>query len=153
MVISMPGTQQTKRRGTMLLETTVAAVLIGTALVLVARLVGGLAEANDAVERRQWAMHEARNTLERLAAQPWDRLSEPATAEDWSQRASERAADALPGGVVAVAIDPAVDSDGDDPPDGLRLAVEVRWNGAAGTAARPLRLVTWVYRDARGGDR
>lgn len=141
---------QRNHRGTMLLETTVAAVLLGAALVLVARLVGGLAAANEAADQRRWAVNEARNTLERLAAQPWDALAAESTAEDWSRRATERASEALPGGTVAVEI---ASDDADDVPGALRLGVEVRWDTRAGQAARPVRLVGWVYRDARGGGR
>ena len=55
------------RRGTMLLEATVTAVLLGAVLVLMARLVAGFGASHEGLESRRWALREARNLMERLA--------------------------------------------------------------------------------------
>jgi len=129
----------------MMLEVVVGALLVAAAMVIVVQVVGRVAAGRRPAERRQRAVQEAANLMERLAARPWDELT-PAAARSLAASAATSARDALGDGsieadVASVAGDPTA----------KRVAIEVRPGDRSGGRSAPVRLVAWVHR--RGGAR
>ncbi len=129
------------RGGVSLVESAAAAAVLIVALTITLQVVAVVARERREAERRQRATVEAANLMERLTAQPFDRL----TAEALSEIAlAPEAAVALPGGTIGATV-------ADDEPGLKRLTVEVRWrdrSGAEGPGST-LRLSSWVGRRGR----
>lgn len=123
-----------RRRAYILAETVAAGLILGAAMILTVRLLGWTAAERRAAERRGWAVQEAANAMEALAALPFDRLTaETATA---TARLSDLAGAVLPEGQVEARVV-------EDPPM-KRIDVRVRWKGTAGLPEMPVRLTAWV---------
>jgi hypothetical protein len=133
---------RTRRRGFGTVEIAVSSILLVAAMVLVAQLAIGVAGERLATGRRQRAVQEAANVMERLTSRPWDELT-PALAGSIALTPDTLAF--LRGGSVAVAIAPELRD-----PSAKKIVVEVRWRDRSGGQAAPARLVAWVYR--RGGN-
>ena len=128
-----------RRGGFTLVEVAVTAFLLAVALTLVVQTVSAVAAQRRSVERRQWAVEEVANQMERLAATPWDRLT-PEHARGVSL--SETARRLLPHAELAVALDD--DTDGDVRKVGIRL----RWRERSEVWSSPVRLTVWITRRA-----
>lgn len=132
-----------RRRGFTLLELTLTVGMVAVAMMLTVRVLGWVAAERRATERRQYALQEASNLLDRLASRPFDRVT-PESARAVALPEAARAA--LPGAELAVTVD-----GGDDT---RRVAVRLRWRGRGGEWEAPVRLTTWVERrrerDGRG---
>lgn len=127
-----------KRRGLTILEVTVAGVLLAAAATLVARVLATTAGVRREAQRREWALQEASNLLERITAKPWDSVTlETAAAEGLSEETGRT----LPDGTVEVNV-----IEVPQPLPGKRITVVVRWKKGAGEAASSVRLSTWMYR-------
>jgi Tfp pilus assembly protein PilV len=123
----------------MLIECTVALVILGAAVLTAAQMTVAVTGQQRAATQRQLARQEAANLMERLFALPDQQLAE--WKPDGGELAlSEAARQWLPGVTVAVTV-----SDQDDLPNGKRIAIEIRWTNEADRAARPVRLVAWRY--------
>ncbi len=132
------------RRGMSLMEVSTAIVLLGAlATVVMQALEWTLVERRE-TDRREVAMLEAANAMERLAATKWESLSPRESAE---KPLSAVAKQMLPSGRLTTEIKAA----GDDPA-ARRLVVEVHWLNRAGEEARPVRLTTWVHERKGAGD-
>lgn len=125
-------------RGFTLIEVAAAGVMLATALVITVQVLTLSSAQAREVERRQFAVQEAANLLERLAVAPWDALGSETAA---SQKLSTEALSRLPGGDVNVAIE----SD-DEPANSKRIAVTIRWRNRSGEFTAPVRLTAWVFR-------
>jgi prepilin-type N-terminal cleavage/methylation domain-containing protein len=135
---------QIKRRGLSLIEVSAAIVLLGAlATIVMQSLEWTLVERREA-ERREIALVEAGNAMERLAAANWESLAPRASAEE---PLSAIAKEMLPGGRLTTEVKAA----GDDPA-ARRIVVEVRWLNRAGETDQPVRLTTWVYKGQGAGD-
>lgn len=78
------------RRGSILLEATVAVVLTGAALLLLATLIAALRANQRDLNRRSAALHEAANMLELARASvAWPALPEYATADEQPDAGSQ----------------------------------------------------------------
>ena len=130
------------RRAFLLLETITAGLLVGLAMVLTVRLLAWSGTQRRSAERRGWAVQEAANVMETLAAAPFDRLDD-ATAATLA-KGSSGASSALPGYRLRATV--RTEADGMK-----RIDVAVTWRGAAGIDEAPVRLTHWVAR--RGEDR
>lgn len=127
------------RRGVTLFEVSAAGILLAAAMVMSLQVLGSIAANERAAERRQWAVQEAANVLERLAALDWAEVTpERAAAAELSAPARE----ALPGGQLVVE----VTGPADDTADAKRIVVEVRWRNQSGSRATAVRIVAWKYR-------
>jgi hypothetical protein len=119
-----------------LVEISVALVLFAAAMSLTVRTLGWVTAEQRATERRQCAALEAANTLERLAARPWDALTAEALDAETLSEAAKRS---LPEGALRATV---VETD-----HGLkRVRVEVRWRGRSGEPEAPIRLTAWMAR-------
>jgi Tfp pilus assembly protein PilV len=135
--ISSLKSQTCGRRGFTLLEVTLAGLLLVVLMAITVQMLGWVVSERRAAERRQWAIQEAANVMERLVVQPWDELtSDVEEAIDLSPQASAVLPDAEL--QVTVAAEP-------DQPDAKRLSVAVRWRPRPDQAAVQVRLTSWVY--------
>ncbi len=127
-----------RRPGFGLIEMTVAVMLLAAGMVVTLRVIGWVAVERRAVERRERAVLEASNLLERAVARPWDGLTPDALA---SLRLDEATTRALPGAALAWGV-----VEEKEPAPARRITLEVRWRDRAGQAEAPVRLVAWIYR-------
>ena len=123
--------------GTTLLETVIAVALLAAALSLSTQVLAWTAMERRESQRRQVALQEAANCLERLRGWPSDRLS---TEQAQAIALSPQAHDVLPQGRVAVDIrtDPADENS-------RQIQIEVHWSNRTGQPLAPVRLTTWRW--------
>ena len=126
-----------KRSGFTLMEILVSCLLLAALLTLCVQLVGTSATQRKAAAMRETALLEAANALEGLVAGGWESLT-PAAADQAAL--SQEAAASLPGGELAVEIEPV-----EEDPAARRIAVEVRWLPSPGRFPERVRLVAWKY--------
>jgi type II secretory pathway pseudopilin PulG len=119
-----------RRAGFLLGELLITVILLAVAMTVAVRLVGWVALEQRAAERRERALMEASNLLERLAAA--------------RAALSPAAQQALPGAELKVEV-----TEVDSPLPAKRLRVQVRWRDRSGGFEAPIRLTTWVYRPGR----
>ena len=125
-------------RGFGLIELSIAAVMLAAAMVATVQVVSWVALDRRAVERRERAVVEASNILERITARPWDELETEKLA---TIMLAEPTAACLPGGSLDIKA-----STIEGPPARKKLAIEIRWRDRSGRTESPVRIVTWVYR-------
>ncbi len=136
----MKGSRRAPRRAVLLAETAAATLLLAMAMAMIIRLVGWTAAERRNAERRGWAVQQAANAMETLAAMPFDGL------------ATESAQSAIalsPSALQVLARGQIVATVSDEPPM-KKIEVSVRWAGKSGDFGAPVRLCAWV---ARKGDR
>jgi hypothetical protein len=133
-----------RRRGSLLAEVAMSAVLLMIAMALTTKVLGWVAMERRAWDRRQWAAQEAANLMERVTSQPYDSVSAP-SAEAIGLSAQAR--QLLPEAELKVEV-------GEDEPAGgkgsKRVAIRLRWRNRAGEWDAPVRLVSWIYRGRAG---
>ena len=112
---------------------------MGTLLVVCLQLLGAIAEQRRAADQRQLAILEVENALERLAARPWAELT-PQTVAPPQLAPSVR--DRLPAAEwkIEITAPPAE-------PLAKRIAVSLRWQDHAGQFVRPVKIVTWRWKE------
>jgi hypothetical protein len=126
-----------------LLEVTMAVVLLLAAMTLAMKLVVGVALEQRGADRRMWALQTASNLAERIAAEPFAKL----TTERARALAATASADrVLPGAEWTVDV---ADAGGPAPP-GKRVTLRLRWKDRSGEWTAPVHLTSWVF---RGRDR
>lgn len=146
--LAAAGRRAARREGFTFAELMGAIVVLGAILAIGMQTLSWSVRHGAAIERRRTALREAENMLERFAALGWDALTpEAAAAAELSEPARRR----LPQGRLQVQVEevPA-------PLAARRLTVVVTWGDRAGQLVAPVRLSTWVYRDAdlnRRGER
>ena len=131
------------RRGSLLLETAMSALMLMLAMTIVVQVVASVANARRAWDRRMIAANEVANQIERLSARSFDDL--PAGKVEGLSLSSE--ARTLPDAELkaeVVADDPAAG------PASKRISVQLRWRNSAGDWTSPVRLTTWVHRRKEG---
>jgi hypothetical protein len=125
-----------RRRGFNLLECGIAGVVLAMMMVVCTQFITAMAGQRRALRWRETALREAGNALERLAARPWDSLTQTAHGVQLSPEGRQ-----LPQGEMSVEIAP-----GADPPEAKRVAVEVRWKPSPEQAPQTVRLTAWRHR-------
>jgi len=138
------GRKARTRRGSLLAETAMSGVMLIIAMGLVAQVVGSVATQRRAWDRRQTAVFEAANLMERLTARPFEALTTEG-AKDLSL--SDEASRTLPDGQVRIEI---IDNDPVGGDDSKRVSLQVRWRNRAGDWDAPVRLTSWVHRRGEG---
>jgi Prokaryotic N-terminal methylation motif len=127
-----------RRRGFGLIEMAIAGALIAVAMTVTVQVVGWIALERRAVERRERALLEAENLMERIVAAPWQDLS---TESVKRFSLSETTAGFLRSPTLDVIVTPF-----DDAPARKKVVVEIRWLDRTGRPEAPVRLVAWAYR-------
>ena len=124
-----------RRSGFTLIELAGAAAVLSVAIAITVQLLGWVAAERREAARRQWALREADNLLERVSAWQWDQVTTERLA---AAPAAKRIRSALPDGRLAVAV---VENGG-----AKRIAIAVRWKGRHGLEQAPVRLSAWVQK-------
>jgi hypothetical protein len=130
-----------RRRAFTTCEAALAVLLLAVAMTTTVHVLGWVAADRRAIERRQWAIQEAGNLMERLTAQPWE------TIDADSARAlvlSEEVRRKLPEPELTIDVD-----DRDAGRGAKRLALRLRWRNRSGGWERPVRLTAWIARRGR----
>jgi len=127
-----------RRRGSLLVEVAMATVLLMIAMTLMVKVLGWVAHERRSAERRQRALMEVANVMERITAYPFEEVT-----PDLARRItlSETARGLLPDSELALDV-----SDG-TPEAGRttrRIAIRLRWRGSSGEWDAPVRLCTWI---------
>ena len=117
--------------------------LVAVAMTATVQVLGWVAHERRAVERRQWAVQEVANLMERVSALPWDQVT-PESAR--ALALSEAVRGKLPGPELTIEVDPKDAERGTK-----RLAIRLRWRNRSGAWEAPVRLTAWIAR--QGGAR
>ena len=125
------------RRGSLLLETTVAIVILAAAIVAVAHTMAVLSVQRQSAERQSLATQEAANLMERIYVLPASEITPKKVAElKLSPTCRERLPEAT--------LDIAVESLGAEPP-AKRISIEIEWTGHGGVRCQPVRVTAWKH--------
>ena len=127
-----------RRAGFGLIEMAITGILIATAMTVTVQVVGWIGLERKAVERRERALLEAENLLERIVTWPWDELSTESMKRYSVHPATARL---LRNPTLKVEVTPFVDG-----PARKKIVVELRWLDRSGRAEAPVRLAAWFYR-------
>lgn len=130
-----------KRRAFTMVEVAITSLLLVVAMSVTLQVLGWVAAERRIVDRRQCAIRESANIMERLVARPWEALTAAALEE---VRLSEQATRTLPGAELTVAADDKTELGGSK-----RLSLRLRWRNRAGGWDAPVRLNAWTYRGGR----
>lgn len=137
-VTESPTRQRRRRAGYGLVEMAMTGFLIAAAMAATLQVIGWVALERRAGERRERAVAEVANLMERVAARPWEELENSRLA---SLKLNETTARFLPGPKLEVKVEPL-----DDAPSRKKITVELRWLDRTGRPEAPVRLVAWAYR-------
>ena len=126
------------RAGFTLLETFVAAVVFGTALVTFLPMMQSVGNQQRFTEQRLLALREAENLLEQLAPRQWSEL----TAEELAKLSlSDDVKSRLPQADLKVDV-----SESAEPPGSKRIAVQLSWTPRTAQAPQSVRLSGWFFK-------
>lgn len=129
-----------RRRGTFLIETAAAGLMLILAMIAVTRVVASVAAERRVWHRREVATSAAANLMERLGAKPFEAMA-VGPVPDLSLSPADAAS--LPGAELNVDV---VTEERDGVPEAKRLALRLRWRNPAGQWDAPVRLTTWIHR-------
>ena len=132
------------RRGSLLLEVAMAAALLMIAMALTVKVLGLVAIERRGSERRQRAIVEVGNLMERITAHPFEEVTPQLAAR---MTLSPAVRQSLPESELAI------DVAGSEPGAGRtarRIAIRLRWRGPGGEWAAPVRLTTWIEQRRQG---
>jgi hypothetical protein len=121
-----------------------AAVLLMIAMTLTVKVLGLVASERRGTERRQRALVEAANLMERITAYPFDEVT-PELGKRLTL--SPTARQSLPDSELTV------DVVGSEPAAGRsakRIAIRLQWRGSDGEWVAPVRLTSWIERRRQG---
>ena len=121
-----------------------AAVLLMIAMTLTVKVLGLVALERRASERRQRALFEVANVMERITAYPFDEVTSELAGR---LTLSAPARHSLPDSELAV------DVAAPEPGQGRlakRIAIKLRWRGPDGEWVAPVRLTSWIERRRQG---
>jgi len=129
-----------KRNGIGLMELTVAGAVLAVMMAVSMQLLGVIACERKAASRRQTAVREAGNLMQRVSALPWEKLDRQALDE---LSLSETAAAELPHAELEATIEdessPSVET------KSKRIGISIRWRDSHGQPVAPVRLTAWRY--------
>lgn len=135
---SRAGSRRGRRAFTML-EITVISAMLMAAMATTLQVVSWVAIQRRAADRRQLAIQEVANLMERLAARPWKRLSAEGTKD---LTISESARASLPWARLEIE----VDDRGQEKEGAKRIRLRLSWRNRTGTSEAPVRLTAWRFR-------
>ena len=135
----VPFTHRPSRRGYLLAEVLVAAVVVMTLAVLSTQMLRASAGQRASLRHRQAAMEEAANVMERIAARPWAQLTPDEVRQE---RLSDDARQMLLDGELSIELLPQTGL-----PGARQVLVTVSWREGT-TGPRAVRLAAWRYENA-----
>ncbi len=138
--ITYRGALVLRRRGFSMIEVMATVFLLAVAMSTMLQLLTLLARERRSAERREWAIHETGNVMDRLAAEPYDQL-DSAQTRGLAQARTLIAGRVLPEGRLTIEVESE-----DKPVQRKRLTLVLRWRDQAGGWERPVRLTEWVVR-------
>lgn len=125
------------RRGAVLMECVLAIGIILVAVVLLAQVMGLIAQQRRLAEQRRLAQEEVANRLERAALLPWSELtSEKIESLSWGQEVRS----ALPEARLSALVRD------EEQPAARRIDVQLVWKNRAGIEVEPVVLSMWRHR-------
>jgi Tfp pilus assembly protein PilE len=127
-------------RGSMLLETAVACVLLAALAGVCLKSFAAAAAQRLAIDQRQIALREASNLMEKITAMPWDEIDKTAD-KTYAESLQKSLPKELDGAEISVEVVPAAGE-----PAAKRLAVSLRWKDKDNQWVAPVRLTVWRYR-------
>jgi hypothetical protein len=134
------------RRGTLLVEVAMAAVLLIIAMTLTVKVLEWVAHERRASDRRERALAEVGNLMERITAYPIEQVTPELAGR---MKLTPAALRSLPGSELKVDI--AGDRGGDAPePSSKRIAITLRWRDRSGGWDSPVRLTSWIHARRKG---
>ncbi|HJN10299.1 MAG: hypothetical protein QGG09_15160 [Pirellulaceae bacterium] len=126
-----------RRNGSMLLEVSLAVMLLSVALMAVAQLLAVAARQRHEARWRTVAIHEVANVTEQMMALPWDET----TTERISGTALDPSTEALlPSARLQIEV-----TDVMDPRQAKRVRVSLAYRNTAGLPVEPITLVAWKF--------
>lgn len=138
--VQFGGRTRARRRGSFLAELALSAAMLMIAMGLTVKVLGWVGAQRRIWDRRQVAVQEAANLMERLTARPFEEVSRDA-ARDLAL--SARARQALPGVEFKADVQ---ENDKTGGSGSKRVMVELRWKGRSGGWDVPVHLTSWIYR-------
>jgi len=132
---------KTTHRAFTLMEVSVAGAILAVVALVCAQVLAAMVVRGRELRRRQIAVQEAANQMERLHAADWDRLT-----PEWAaaRTLSDEAARALPGVALKATITTPAER-----PNVRRLEVRLSWPERTDTVHAPVRLVAWRHGPTR----
>jgi hypothetical protein len=143
-VIRAPRDVARNRRGSLLVEVAMAGVMLMIAMGLTVKMLSFVAIQRRAAERRQQALLEAGNLMERITGYPYEEVSASLARK---LTLSPQARQALPESDLVIDV---AESQGDAGRFAKRIAIRLRWRNRAGEWDRPVRLTSWIQRGRSG---
>ncbi|MGC8642592.1 MAG: hypothetical protein ACP5XB_22270 [Isosphaeraceae bacterium] len=128
------------RRGSLLVELALSAAMLMIAMGLTVKVLGWVGVQRRNWERRQIAVQEAANVMERLTARPFESVTPESTRDI---PLSARARQSLPGVELKVDVR---ENDRAGGAGSKRVAIALRWQGRSGEWDAPVHLTSWIYR-------
>jgi hypothetical protein len=116
-------------------------MLLGAVMAIAIPSLGLVGHQRRAAERRQQAMLEVENLMERFTATGWNGVSAESAAQLKLAADVERQ---LPGAALQCTV-----TAQSSPLEAKRIQIELTWSNRAGESVAPVRLTTWVYRTGR----
>jgi len=126
------------RRGSLLAEVAMATVVLMIAMTLTVKVLGWVGLERRAAERRQRALMEVANVMERITAYPFEEVT-PALASRITL--SETARRLLPDSELVLDVSDGASAAGRT---ARRIAIRLRWRGSGGEWDAPIRLTSWI---------
>ncbi len=127
------------RRGGMLLEACVAVGLLAFTVAMLAELSIVASRQKQAVDRRQTALQELSNAMERALSRSWE---DTVTDKMVSLELTEIGRSQLPEAQLSVTVD-----EMSEPIPAKRIHLRLRWIDSSGQLLKPVSLSFWKYRD------
>ena len=127
------------RRGSLLVELALSAAMLIIAMGLTVKVLGWVGAQRRNWDRRQVAVQEVANVMERLTARPFESVTPESTRDI---PLSARARQSLPRVELKVDVQ---ENDKVGGPGSKRLAIALRWQGRSGEWDAPVHLTSWIY--------
>ena len=126
------------RRGTTVLEASLAIVVLMGAAVLLAQLLVATSQQRKANDERRLALEELSNRMERILSAKWQDVDAAAIEKEPLARES---AEKLPGAKLTASV-----ADEPGPAGGKRVRLAISWENRAGQRVTPIGITAWKHR-------